>query len=460
MMINVVKIAKTLATTFVSVAGFAIRRRMGAIAISFCMLWISSSIVCSGETTESSMEKTPDNARRNFVLTNEVRLVGYEKLDSAMMNAVYLGNYQQVENLVKNGYDFKAKKTYNYSTIYQAMLNNDMKLFNLIFSAGADANATDQRKNPLIMTAINSGNMDVMKFLINHGADVNAEDDSGETVLKRAVKRKNPEIVKLLISNGAKVNAINKRDGEPILMAAMRHEDDEIFGLLVDAGADIEMDDDGVTMLMRAVNYSAIYAIKHLLANGIDVNEKNLQGSTALMWVAGGDIFGGSSRTNDTEMAKLLIEAGADANKKEYYFGNTALMYFAVGASPEAVKILIDAGADINAKNFEGETALLRSARLGKIETMKLLLDAGAEVNTKDRRGRTALNIVESGSYLKHLKEVYEETPKTRIGFIEERKRVIAEVTEAQPEIVKLLVDAGAYGSVKIKVNNQDQSAK
>jgi ankyrin repeat protein len=64
------------------------------------------------------------------------------------------------------------------------------------------------------------------------------------------------------------------------------------------------------TELFAAIDKKHIDIVKSLLANGVDINEKDDFGWTALMWAA----FKG-----DRETVKLLINHGADVNIKTFF---------------------------------------------------------------------------------------------------------------------------------------------
>ena len=123
-------------------------------------------------------------------------------------------------------------------------------------------------------------------------------------------------------------------------------------------------------------------AVRSLLAQKADVNERQGDGATALHWAA---------HWNDRETTELLIQAGANVNGANDY-GVTPLLLACVNGSAPMVETLLRAGADPNRAMPTGETPLMKAARTGSAETVQLLLGAGADVNAREsRQGQTAL---------------------------------------------------------------------
>lgn len=124
-------------------------------------------------------------------------------------------------------------------------------------------------------------------------------------------------------------------------------------------------------------------AVRSLLAKKADVNAAQGDGMTALHWAASHD---------DLELARLLIQAGANAKAATRLNAVAPLMMASKNGSAAMIETLIKAGAEANAVEEDGTAPLMLAAASGSADAVKALLDHGAEVNAKEgAHGQTAL---------------------------------------------------------------------
>ena len=76
---------------------------------------------------------------------------------------------------------------------------------------------------------------------------------------------------------------------------------------------------------------------------------------------------------------KLLLAKGADVNSLndvdgKNIFSSTALMQASERNNLEIARILLDNGADVNAKDKLNKTALMKAANEGHLEVIQILL--------------------------------------------------------------------------------------
>eukprot|EP00919_Chromeraceae_sp_WS-2016_P012486 GHVR01029183.1.p1 GENE.GHVR01029183.1~~GHVR01029183.1.p1 ORF type:complete len:164 (-),score=8.12 GHVR01029183.1:91-582(-) len=97
-----------------------------------------------------------------------------------------------------------------------------------------------------------------------------------------------------------------------------------------------------------------------------------------------------TSSCNNTELARLFIEYGADVNCQDNY-GRTALSLMCYHGYIDNVKLLFETGADVKKMNTDEKTALFGACEHGNLNLVKLVIKNGADINHKDNNGNTPL---------------------------------------------------------------------
>jgi ankyrin repeat protein len=197
--------------------------------------------------------------------------------------------------------------------------------------------------------------------------------------LANAVIEKDTIKINQLLLSGVDINTQDKTSGTTVLMiASSYYYYDNIVEYLISNGADVNIkDSEGKTALLWASSNSLPNA-KILVANGAKVNEAANDGMTPFLEAS----LGVSSGKVTIEMLDLLRKNGTNINaalQRKSAMGWTALHYAAINGDVELVKYLLKYGSNVNKATADGSTPLYL-AQLGKHEEIiKILKNAGAK---------------------------------------------------------------------------------
>ena len=124
-------------------------------------------------------------------------------------------------------------------------------------------------------------------------------------------------------------------------------------------------------------------AVRALLADGADVNVPRGDGMTGLHWAA---------LNGNAQIARLLINAGANLDAATRLGAHTPLHVAAREGHGEIVAVLAEAGADVAAVTETGATPLHFAAAAGDVRAVTTLLDHGAAIDAMEPEwGQTPL---------------------------------------------------------------------
>ena len=279
-------------------------------------------------------------------------------------------------------------------------------------SPRATSRGEQSRAATEVADAARRGDRDAVRAALARKADVNAPQIDGTTALHWAIERDDMEMTDLLLRAGASVTARTREGVTPLQLAAINGSAAMIDRLLK-AGADpnTTLTAMGDTALMMAARTGRTDAIRVLVEAGGNVNAaEKWGGTTALMWAVS---------EGHAAAARQLIDAGADVNARSNYVAAangrgfegrtplvnagdakpaefasgwlTPLMLAARDGETEIARILVAAGADVNHVGGDGKTALALAIFNGNYEVASFLVDSKADVNKADAQRFTPL---------------------------------------------------------------------
>lgn len=145
------------------------------------------------------------------------------------------------------------------------------------------------------------------------------------------------------------------------------------------------------TDLMRAAEKWSPQRVQGLLKLGVDVNDENMIGETALSYAA---------REGRQDIFEILVAAGAriDVN----FEGYTPLHDAAAGGSVPIISYLIRSGLQVNSANWMGFTPLWWAVSQGKAEAAEYLLAEGADWKVEPWKTESAFPRIKEGFDLVH----------------------------------------------------------
>jgi ankyrin repeat protein len=286
--------------------------------------------------------------------------------------------------------DLSRVNTNDHHSLAIAARGGSSQICKWLLNKGFDVNARCQglHHGTALVAAASQGHTEVVKFLVDAGADVNMILPEGEgqygSALQAALESGSLDTAKYLIQKArADIHAPLPRSPYGFALgAAAGTPGTAMMKLLLDAGADVNTSAESVygsTALNVKIRNEELASVKYLVDKAkADVNK--------------GDALEHAVVCRDVNIAKFLVESGADVNAQST--SGTFCSPLAAAATNSsylpALKFLLETGADPNLSLLTGnfENALAVACAEAGPETVSALLAAGANPNTPFTKGR------------------------------------------------------------------------
>lgn len=143
----------------------------------------------------------------------------------------------------------------------------------------------------------------------------------------------------------------------------------------------------------------------------------------------------------------------SDINARDHN-GNTPLMWAASEGYEEIVQMLIDNGAEVNLQNYKGETALFLAASRGFSEIVASLIKNGANVNLSNVDEATPFHAATACGYLDVMSNLARHGAFVNMQDIEGDSPLHYAVRESDMKVVEFLVKECR---AEVNIKNEDQ---
>ena len=215
--------------------------------------------------------------------------------------------------------------------------------------------------------------------------------------------------------------------GTPLHYAALCGLDTIVKFLVIKHSQDVHARgfNDKSTALHLASRKGHIEVARFLLDNGADANARDKHKSTPLHLATKGGHVG---------VVRVLLDRGADATAKDelgatppylaHLLGQVEVtnVYLELGVrlvgdtewtplsralfegNIEAIRVLIEPGADLTAQSDDGVTPLSAALLGGHVEAIQVLLEHGVDVTAKFNKGTTSLHVASMGGHMEMVR--------------------------------------------------------
>lgn len=218
--------------------------------------------------------------------------------------------------------------------LWEALENKNLLILQKLVAHGANVNARNRDNNTLLHYVVrHQYDKDYIEALAGGKLEVDALDGNGQTALALAIEQNNEPLVRALLQHGADVNKILD---DKTYLTDLTAEQADILQDLVRFGAKFDyVDAQNKTVLEYAVYHLNADLVEEALIAKSDAGKKDLDGNTLILQLAD------------------AVSENKDMPSEEL-----------VSAVEKIVVLLTSAGLDINAQNINGETLLIRLAKL------------------------------------------------------------------------------------------------
>ncbi|XP_054477801.1 B-cell lymphoma 3 protein homolog [Anoplopoma fimbria] len=220
------------------------------------------------------------------------------------------------------------------------------------------------------------------------------QDEDGDTALHIAVVHEELalvcKLIQLLLLARRGLDVYNNLRQTPLHLAVITLQANMVEALLRDGADPAALDRNGQTALHLCCEYDQPHCLSVVLSHSQSstcLESRNYEGLSPLhLAVLRGHI----------DLARMLLDAGADINAMDIKSGQSPLMHAVESNNADMVHFLIERGCDVNSQSYSRNTALHSACGRGQVDTVRLLLKSGADSSLKNYHNDTPVMVAKN----------------------------------------------------------------
>ncbi|MEM6806134.1 MAG: ankyrin repeat domain-containing protein [Bacteroidota bacterium] len=259
--------------------------------------------------------------------------------------ASYKGNTAVMEHLISKGANAHMATSRGTNILSMAAIGGveDQKVYNLIFAQGVKVDYENSLGANALHLLAGSGADDkaIYTYLAEKGLAWDSKDQDGNGIFNYAARGGNMEIMKWCVEKGLEYTSLNVKGENALFFAAYGRKRStiqlETFTYLEELGLEVDMVNwEGQTPLQHAIRRADVDVLDFFLERGVNINQIDTDGNTALINAAGGKLA----------ILEKVLPLVKDINHKNHK-GYSALNMAILRSSTASFDLLLEHGADV-----------------------------------------------------------------------------------------------------------------
>lgn len=195
------------------------------------------------------------------------------------------------------------------------------------------------------------------------------------------------KLIQLLLLARRSLDIYNNLRQTPLHLAVITQQANMVEALLREGADPAALDRNGQTAIHLCCEYDqrdclSVVLLRSSASSCLEI--RNYEGLTPLHLAV---------LRGHKDLARMLLDAGADINAMDIKSGQSPLMHAVESNNADMVRFLIESGCDVNSQSYSGNTALHGACGRGQVDTVRMLLKSGADSSLKNYHNDTPVMV-------------------------------------------------------------------